>query len=38
LDRAKAEHYAVTHHATLEELFVFRAWGWNEPGLTGQAR
>jgi hypothetical protein len=24
LDRAKANHYAATHHATLEAMFVWR--------------
>jgi hypothetical protein len=24
LDRAKADHYAATHHATLEAMFVMR--------------
>ena len=24
LDKAKADHYASTHHATLEGLYVFR--------------
>ena len=24
LDKAKADHYAATHHATLEGMYVFR--------------
>jgi hypothetical protein len=24
LDKAKADHYAATHHATVEAMFVFR--------------
>jgi hypothetical protein len=24
LDRAKADHYAATHHATIEPIFVMR--------------